>query len=88
MKSWGRQHKLGPEFDRRTIGTRVYWNGQEYISEVEGLEDVVFVGSDAEERAKANADDHARMQYPHDCGPATCGNWQQFADRARETPSD
>lgn len=81
-RSWGRQHKLGPNFNGRVIGTRAYWNGQEYTSEVEGLPDVVFRGPDAEERAKADADWAANRQFPHDCGPVTCGQWQAFAQRS------
>jgi hypothetical protein len=73
----------------RTIGTRVYRNGRDFISGVEGLPDVVLAGPYAHERAKADADGAARKEYPHECGPATCGDRKVFAERpARETDPD
>jgi len=83
-QSWGREHRLGPTDGDRVIGTRVYWNGLEYVSEVEGLPDVIFRGPDAYMRAKENADAATLTQYPHECSVSTCGEWQAFVSRGEK----
>jgi len=81
--SWVRHHRLGSTFDGRVIETRAFWNGLGYVSQVEGLADVVIVGANAEERARATADLTINKHYPHRCGSPRCGAWEPFrpADR-------
>jgi len=81
--SWVRQHTLGSTFKGRVIETRAFWNGMGYVSQVEGLADVVIIGANAEERARATADLMVNKHYPHRCGLPKCSDWEPLrpADR-------
>ena len=81
--SWVRHHKLGSAFAGRVVQTRAFWNGTGYVTQVEGLADVVITGANAEERARATADLTVNKHYPHRCGIPGCGKWEPLRPAGR-----
>jgi hypothetical protein len=74
---WQREHRLE---SGQPIRTRAYWNGAQFVSDVEGLPNVYFDGPSVDV-AKEDADSAALRQYPHDCAVQGCADWVETTDR-------